>query len=48
LQIKLYMEAKNYPMVPSQNVVAEWKGSLYPDELVIVSGNSSILFLSAL
>jgi len=39
LQIKLYMEAKNFAMVPSQNVVAEWTGSLYPNEVVIVSGH---------
>ena len=39
LQIKLYMEAQNFPMVPSQNVVAEWTGSLYPNEVVIVSGH---------
>jgi len=37
--VNYYMEARNYPDVTSQNVVAEVTGSTYPDEIVLVSGH---------
>ena len=37
--IFLYMEAVTLPSVPGRNVVAEIKGSQFPDEVVLVSGH---------
>ncbi|XP_019861754.1 PREDICTED: carboxypeptidase Q-like [Amphimedon queenslandica] len=39
LTIHLYMEAQTLPMVISRNTVAEIKGSVYPDQVVVVSGH---------
>eukprot|EP00475_Leptophrys_vorax_P040537 TRINITY_DN752_c0_g1_i1.p1 TRINITY_DN752_c0_g1~~TRINITY_DN752_c0_g1_i1.p1 ORF type:complete len:468 (-),score=127.46 TRINITY_DN752_c0_g1_i1:49-1452(-) len=39
MEIELYMEAQNYPLVRSYNVVGEIVGSVYPDEVVLVSGH---------
>jgi carboxypeptidase Q len=39
IEVELYMEAQNYPDVPSYNVVGEIVGHTYPDEVVLVSGH---------
>ncbi|XP_012941770.1 carboxypeptidase Q [Aplysia californica] len=39
ITLSLYMEAQNHPDVTSYNTVAEIKGSLYPEEVVLVSGH---------
>lgn len=39
LVIQLHMDAMNYPPVVQQNIVAEIKGSVYPDEIVLLSGH---------
>lgn len=39
IEIFLYMEANTLPDVTGYNVVAEIKGSTYPDETVLVSGH---------
>ena len=33
------MEAQNFPPVPGRNIVAEWTGTDFPDEVVLVSGH---------
>ena len=37
--INLTMSAKNMPPVTSRNIIAEIKGALYPDQIVLVSGH---------
>ncbi|HET6527679.1 MAG TPA: M28 family metallopeptidase, partial [Balneolaceae bacterium] len=37
--IKLSMDAKTLPDVPSRNIIAEIKGSKYPDEIVVLGGH---------
>ncbi|HEX6981524.1 MAG TPA: M28 family metallopeptidase [Balneolaceae bacterium] len=37
--IKLSMDAKMLPDVPSRNVIAEIKGSKYPEEIVVLGGH---------
>lgn len=32
-------DCKNYPEVPSHNVIGELKGSVYPDEIIVVGGH---------
>jgi len=39
MEIELYMEAKSHADVRSYNVVGEIVGSVYPDEVVLVSGH---------
>ena len=39
IKITLYMEARNLDPSPSRNTVAEIKGSVYPEQVVIVSGH---------
>lgn len=39
IKITLYMEAKNLDPSPSRNTVAEIKGSVYPEQVVLVSGH---------
>ena len=33
------MEAQNFPPVTGRNIVAEWTGTDFPDEIVLVSGH---------
>jgi carboxypeptidase Q len=37
--LSLYMEAQNFPMVPSRNLVAEIAGSHYPEQVVMFGGH---------
>jgi len=37
--VHLKMEAKNLGETKSHNIVADLKGTLYPDEIVLVSGH---------
>lgn len=39
ISLRLTMECENLPMEKSMNVVAEWKGTEKPEEVVIVSGH---------
>ena len=39
LRVKITMNCKNYPDVPSRNTVAEIKGTTFPDEVVLISGH---------
>ena len=39
IRIQLYMGAKNYNMTTSRNTVAEIVGSVYPEQVVVVSGH---------
>ncbi len=39
IKIKLFMGAVNYNMSQSRNTVAEIKGSMYPEQIVLVSGH---------
>ena len=39
LRIQLYMPAKSYPNAISRNTVAEITGSVYPEQVVLVSGH---------
>ncbi len=39
IKIKLFMGAVNYNMSQSRNTIAEIKGSMYPDQTVLVSGH---------
>jgi carboxypeptidase Q len=38
--VKLEMEAEMLPDAPSRNVIAELKGSTYPDEVVVMGGHT--------
>jgi carboxypeptidase Q len=38
-RVSLAMSCKNNPETPSRNIIAEYKGSEYPDEYVIVGGH---------
>ena len=37
--LSLYMEAQNFPMVQSRNIVAEITGSLHPEQIVMFGGH---------
>ena len=37
--LSLYMEAQNFPMVQSRNLVAEITGSQYPEQIVMFGGH---------
>ena len=39
LKFYLKLDCKNFPDVPSHNVVGEIKGSEYPDEIIVVGGH---------
>ena len=39
LKFYLKLDCKNFPDVPSHNVIGEIKGSIYPDEIIIVGGH---------
>ena len=39
LYFYLKQDCKNYPDVPSHNVIGEIKGSEYPDEIILVGGH---------
>jgi len=39
VRVKLYMEAKTHDPVPSGNVIAEYRGSEKPDEIVVIGGH---------
>jgi carboxypeptidase Q len=39
IKIRLSMEAKTLPDVPSQNIIAEIKGSEKPEEIVVLGGH---------
>ena len=38
-RVRLYMEAQTLPDAPSRNVVAELRGTEYPDEVVVMGGH---------
>jgi carboxypeptidase Q len=39
VELSLYMEAQNFPMVASRNLVAEIAGSVYPEQIVMFGGH---------
>lgn len=39
VQLKLVMNCKNYEPVKSRNVIAELKGSKWPNEIIVISGH---------
>ncbi|MDA7777754.1 M20/M25/M40 family metallo-hydrolase [Flavobacteriaceae bacterium] len=39
LKFYLKLDCKNFPDVPSHNVIGEIKGSKYPDEIIVVGGH---------
>ncbi len=39
VKVKLYMEAETLPNAMSRNLMAEWRGSEFPDEVVVIGGH---------
>ncbi|MDX1639237.1 MAG: M28 family metallopeptidase [Balneolaceae bacterium] len=39
IRINLYMEARTLPDKPSRNIIAEIRGSRYPDEIIVLGGH---------
>ena len=39
IKVTLYMEGRSFGDVPSQNVMGEIKGSVYPDEVIVLGGH---------
>lgn len=39
IKVTLYMEARSFGDVPSQNVMGEIRGSKYPDEVIVLGGH---------